>query len=156
MLKKRIVPCLDIRDGQVTKGIEFKNNIDLGDPAALAARYSEGGADEIVIYDITASIEKRPPDFETISRICDVCFVPVTVGGGVTDFETAARCIESGAEKVSFNSIAPAKPELLRQVSQHFGAQAVVLSLDVARDSSLPSGFRLFVVFKRSNIFCLK
>jgi imidazole glycerol-phosphate synthase subunit HisF len=145
MLKKRIIPCLDIRDGQVTKGIEFKNNVDLGDPAALAERYSNAGADEIVIYDITASVEKRPPDFTTISRICDKVFVPVTVGGGVTDFETAAKCIASGAEKVSFNSVAPQNPQLLLQVSQHFGAQAVVLSLDVSKDASMPSGYRLFV-----------
>jgi imidazole glycerol-phosphate synthase subunit HisF len=145
MLKKRIVPCLDIRDGKVTKGIEFKNNVDLGCPAEMAERYSEGGADEIVIYDITASVEKRPPDYVTIEKIANKCFVPITVGGGVTSFEIAALCIQSGAEKISFNSVAPQNPQLLQEVASHFGNQAVVLSLDVARDVSLPSGYRLFV-----------
>lgn len=144
MHKKRIIPCLDIRDGQVTKGIEFKNNVDLGDPVPLALRYADEGADEIVIYDITASIEKRPPDASTIARIARQVFVPITIGGGIQGFEDAALCIKSGAEKVSLNSIAPKKPELLTEIARHFGVQAVVLSLDVARDPSTPSGWRVF------------
>jgi len=144
MHKKRIIPCLDIRDGKVTKGIEFKNNVDLGDPAPLAARYAAEGADEIVVYDITASVEKRPPDAAAIERIAQGVFVPITIGGGITSFADAAQCIHSGAEKVSLNSIAPRKPELLTEISRHFGVQAVVLSVDVARDASAPSGYRLF------------
>ena len=144
MHKKRIIPCLDIRDGKVTKGIAFKDNVDMGDPIPLAARYAQEGADEIVIYDITASVEQRPPDFTTIDAIARRVFVPITIGGGIRTFEDAARCIHSGAEKVSLNSIAPRKPELLSEISAHFGVQAVVLSIDVARDSTAPSGWRIF------------
>jgi len=145
MLKKRIIPCLDIRDGRVTKGIEFKNNIDVGDPVLLSCHYSDHGADEIVIYDITASSENRPPDFLTIEAIAAKSFVPICIGGGIRDFSDASRCIASGAEKVSLNSIAPRKPELISEIANHFGVQAVVLSLDVLIDESCPSGYRLFV-----------
>ncbi|MEY4064979.1 MAG: hypothetical protein RIR26_1187 [Pseudomonadota bacterium] len=145
MLKKRIIPCLDIRNGRVTKGVSFLNNIDVGDPVALAQAYSQRGADEIVIYDIDASAESRPPDFSTIERIAAQSFVPICIGGGIAGFSDAARCIASGAEKVSLNSIAPKKPELISEISSHFGVQAVVLSLDVRRDASCPSGYRLFV-----------
>jgi cyclase len=145
MLKRRLIPCLDIRDGQVTKGVSFKDNVDLGDPVPLVAKYYAQGADEVVIYDITASIESRPPDAATIARIASQVFVPICVGGGIRSFEDAALVIRSGAEKVSLNSVAPRNPELLREISQHFGTQAVVLSLDVARDESCPSGYRLFV-----------
>ena len=145
MLKKRIIPCLDIRDGQVTKGIEFKGNIDLGDPVPLARRYYAEGADEIVIYDITASLQARPPDAVTVARIAEKVFIPICVGGGIQKFEDAALVIKSGAEKVSLNSVAPQNPGLLTEISAHFGRQAVVLSLDVARDSTCPSGYRLFI-----------
>ncbi len=142
--KKRVIPCLDVRAGKVTKGVAFQNNVDLGDPAPLAKKYYDEGADEIVVYDITASVEKRPPDAATIGRIAAGVFVPISVGGGITTFEDAAHTIKSGAEKVSLNSIAPKKPELITEISQHFGVQAVVLSIDVARDGSMPSGYRVF------------
>jgi cyclase len=145
VLKRRLIPCLDIRDGQVTKGVKFQGNVDLGDPVPLAARYDAEGADEIVIYDITASVENRPPDASTIQRIASKVFIPLCVGGGVRTFEDAALVIRSGAEKVSLNSIAPSKPELLRDIAMHFGTQAVVLSLDVARDETCLSGYRLFI-----------
>jgi cyclase len=145
MLKSRLIPCLDIRDGQVTKGVSFKSNVDLGDPVPLAAKYYAEGADEIVIYDITASIERRPPDAATIARIADQVFVPICVGGGVSSLDDAALVIRSGAEKVSLNSIAPRRPELLREIASHFGVQAVVLSLDVVRDAACQSGYRVFV-----------
>lgn len=144
-LKRRIIPCLDIKQGRVTKGIEFKNNVDVGDAVSLSRFYSENGADEIVIYDITASTERRPPDFQNIESIAAQSFIPICIGGGIRDFSDAARCIASGAEKVSLNSIAPKKPELITEIAQHFGVQAVVLSLDVLRDESCPSGYRLFV-----------
>ena len=145
MLKKRIIPCLDIRAGKVTKGIKFKNNVDLGEAAPLAQKYYLEGADEIVVYDITASIENRPPDAVTIEKIANEVFIPICVGGGITCFADAALAIKSGAEKVSLNSIAPRKPQLITEISQHFGVQAVVWSIDVARDSSAPSGWRVFV-----------
>ncbi len=145
MLKKRLVPCLDIRDGQVTKGVSFEGNRDLGDPVPLAKKYSDEGADEIVVYDITASIEGRPPDAQTISKIASTVFIPICVGGGIKSFADAAATIKNGAEKVSLNSIAPRKPELLREISSHFGRQAVVLSMDVLRDTSCSSGYRVFV-----------
>jgi len=145
MLKKRIIPCLDIRDGRVTKGIKFQGNIDIGDPVALSKYYSESGADELVIYDITASIENRPPDANTIKKLKEVCLIPICIGGGVKSYEDAALCLQSGAEKISLNSIAPRIPELISEISEHFGVQAVVLSIDVARDDTCPSGYRLYV-----------
>lgn len=145
MLKKRIIPCLDIRAGRVTKGVEFQNNIDVGDPVQLSRFYSENGADEIVIYDITASVERRPPDFEVIRKIADMSFIPISVGGGITQFSEAAQCIANGAEKISLNSIAPRNPNLIREISSHFGVQSVVLSLDVMNDNSCTSGYRLYV-----------
>jgi cyclase len=145
MLKKRIIPCLDIVGGRVTKGIRFQNNADVGNAVELSKYYSENGADEIVIYDITASSEKRPPDFANIEAISAQSFIPICIGGGIRHFEDAARCIDSGAEKISLNSIAPQKPDLINEISSHFGVQAVVLSLDVLRDLSCPSGYRLFI-----------
>jgi len=144
-LKKRIIPCLDIKQGRVTKGIEFKNNVDVGDAVELSKFYSGCGADEIVIYDITASAEGRPPDFSNIEKIAAQSFIPICIGGGIRDFQDAAHCIASGAEKVSLNSIAPKKPELITEIAAHFGVQAVVLSLDVLKDTSCPSGYRLFI-----------
>lgn len=144
-LKKRIIPCLDIKQGRVTKGIAFQNNIDVGDAVSLAKFYSENGADEIVIYDIAASSERRPPDFKNIEMIAAQSFIPICIGGGIRDFHDAARCIASGAEKVSLNSIAPQKPELISKIASHFGVQAVVLSIDVLKDSTCSSGYRLVV-----------
>ncbi|MEN9808608.1 MAG: hypothetical protein RLZZ488_175 [Pseudomonadota bacterium] len=145
MLKKRIIPCLDIIQGRVTKGVAFKNNIDIGDAVELSAHYSDSGADEIVIYDILASAERRPPDFSNIEKIAARSFIPICIGGGIRDFQDAARCIASGAEKVSLNSIAPQKPELISEIANHFGVQALVLSLDVLRDPTCPSGYRLVI-----------
>lgn len=145
MLKKRIIPCLDIREGRVTKGIEFKNNIDVGDPVELSKFYSDNGADEIVIYDISASPNGLPPDFRTIEAIAGKSFIPICIGGGIKSFEDAARCIYSGAEKVSLNSVAPKNPDLISEIAEHFGVQAVVLSLDVRKDPSCTSGYRLVV-----------
>lgn len=145
MLKKRIIPCLDIKQGRVTKGIEFKNNIDIGDAVELSKYYSDNGADEIVIYDISASADCRPPDFKNIESIAAQSFIPICIGGGIRDFQDAARCIASGAEKISLNSIAPKKPELISEISLHFGVQAVVLSVDVLKDNTCPSGYRLVI-----------
>lgn len=145
MLKKRIIPCLDIIQGRVTKGVAFKNNADIGDAAELSAYYSDHGADEIVIYDIMASAERRSPDFANIEKIAERSFIPICIGGGIRDFEDAARCIASGAEKVSLNSIAPQRPDLITEISNHFGVQALVLSVDAFRDSSCPSGYRLVI-----------
>lgn len=145
MLKKRIIPCLDIREGRVTKGVAFKNNVDIGDPVELSKFYSDHGADEIVIYDIAASPNNVPPDFRTIEAVAAKSFIPICIGGGIRSFEDAARCILSGAEKVSLNSIAPKNPALISEVAEHFGVQAVVLSLDVRVDVSCPSGYRLVI-----------
>lgn len=145
MLKKRIIPCLDIRDGRVTKGVEFKDNKDIGDPVELSKYYSETGADEIVIYDISASPRGLPPDFKTIEAVAAKSFIPICIGGGIRCLADAARCIASGAEKVSLNSIAPKNPQLISEISGHFGVQAVVLSLDVRKDNSCTSGYRLVI-----------
>lgn len=151
MLKKRIIPCLDIRDGRVTKGVEFRDNIDIGDPVELSRFYSESGADEIVIYDISASPRGLPPDFKTIEAVAAKSFIPICIGGGITCFADAARCISSGAEKVSLNSIAPKNPQLISEISEHFGVQAVVLSLDVRKDTACASGYRLVIHGGRSD-----
>ncbi len=145
MLKKRIIPCLDIRDGRVTKGVEFQNNIDIGDPVELSQFYSDSGADEIVIYDIAASPNGLPPDFKTIEAVAAKSFIPICIGGGIKRFADAAQCITSGAEKVSLNSVAPQNPKLIADIADHFGSQAVVLSLDVRKDESCKSGYRLVI-----------
>lgn len=151
MLKKRIIPCLDIRNGRVTKGVAFQNNTDVGDPVELSKFYSDSGADEIVIYDISASPNGLPPDFKTIEAIAEKSFIPICIGGGIRSFADAARCIASGAEKVSLNSIAPKHPELISEIAEHFGVQAVVLSLDVRTDDSCASGYRLVTHGGRSD-----
>jgi imidazole glycerol-phosphate synthase subunit HisF len=143
MLKHRIIPCLDIRNGQVTKGVEFQNNINLGTAQEFAHFYNQQGADELVVYDITASIEQRPPDAKTIQSIANCLNIPLTVGGGIKCFEDAQYCLKNGAEKVSLNSIVPLHPEIMSQITNNFGAQAVVLSLDALSDVSCPSGYRL-------------
>jgi cyclase len=135
----------------VTKGVEFKNNVDIGDPVELSQFYSESGADEIVIYDISASPNGLPPDFKTIEAVAAKSFIPICIGGGIKCFADAARCISSGAEKVSLNSIAPQKPQLIGEIAEHFGVQAIVLSLDVRKDPSCISGYRLVINGGRSD-----
>jgi len=134
MPAKRIIACLDVKDGRVVKGVRFVNLRDAGDPAELATAYSAVGIDEVVFLDITASAEGRGLIVETVERTAQQVFIPLAVGGGVRSVEDARRLLRAGADKVSVNTAAVERPELLTELSQEFGAQAVVLAIDAKRD----------------------
>ncbi len=133
MLTKRIIPCLDVDRGRVVKGVKFFDHVDAGDPVALARRYQEEGADELVFYDISASHEGREIMADLVARVMDEIFMPLTVGGGIRTLEDATRLIQAGAEKVSLNSAAVRNPRLLGEISRKFGCCATVLGLDANR-----------------------
>ncbi|HUB71871.1 MAG TPA: imidazole glycerol phosphate synthase subunit HisF [Acidimicrobiales bacterium] len=132
----RVVPCLDVDAGRVVKGVRFAGLRDAGDPVELAARYDLEGADEVVFYDITASAEARETMYEVVARTSEQVFIPLTVGGGVRTLEDARRLLRLGADKVSVNSAAVARPELVREVSATFGAQCTVVGVDMRRRQS--------------------
>ena len=135
MLLRRVIPCLDVDKGRVVKGVEFVNLRDAGDPVELAVRYQEEGADEIVFLDITASHEKRETVAQLARRCADDVFIPFTIGGGVRSSEDAQAVLDAGADKVSVNSAAVARPELLAEMAAVFGAQCVVLAIDARREA---------------------
>ncbi len=141
MLAKRIVPCLDIRDGRVVKGVNFEGLSDVSDPVALAEFYSENGADELVFYDITASAEGRALFVDILREVASRIFIPLTVGGGIKSLDDFARVLACGADKVSVNSGALADPELIRRAAERYGDQCVVLSVDAKR---VGGEFRVF------------
>ena len=145
MLAKRIIVCLDVRDGRTTKGIRFRDNVDVGDPVAMARLYYEEGADELVFYDITASAERRKIFLEVVERVAEVIFVPFSVGGGIASTGDMRRVLLAGAEKISVNSQAVRRPELIEEGASRFGSQCVVLGMDAARDPEMPSGYRVFI-----------
>ena len=130
MVKKRLIPCLDVAAGRVVKGVRFESLRDVGDPVELAERYSELGADELVFLDITASVEGRGPILELVERAAERLTVPFTVGGGVADLEDARALLRSGADKVAINRAAVDDPGLLSALADEFGSQAVVCALD--------------------------
>lgn len=134
MLKKRIIPCLDIKDGKTVKGVNFTGLRDAGDPVELAKRYVQEGADELVFLDITATVEKRKTLTELVERIAREINIPFTVGGGINSLEDAKAVINSGADKVSINSSAVKKPVLITQIAQEFGNQCVVVAIDFKSD----------------------
>src|SRR5208283_4967330 len=133
MLAKRIIPCLDVTAGRVVKGVNFVGLRDAGDPVELAARYNEQGADELVFLDITASSDNRDTMVDVVDRTAREVFIPLTVGGGIRAVEDARRIIHSGADKISVNTSAVHRPELITELSNEFGAQAVVLAIDARR-----------------------
>ncbi len=143
MLTKRVIPCLDVRGGRVTKGVRFKNNQDLGDPVEMAVRYSDGGADELVFYDITASAEGRPIDIGMVEAVAKAVRIPFAVGGGVSSLADMERVILAGAEKVSVNSLAVLNPQIIAEGAKEFGAQCVVLGMDPMRSERAPSGYEI-------------
>ncbi|MGN0852588.1 MAG: imidazole glycerol phosphate synthase subunit HisF [Kiritimatiellia bacterium] len=145
MLTKRIIPCLDVRGGRVTKGVKFKNNVDLGDPVEMALAYSGGGADELVFYDITASAERRPIDLGMVAAVARSIRIPFAVGGGISGVADMERVILAGAEKISVNSLAVRNPEIIREGSRAFGAQCVVLGMDPVKSANpkCPSGYEI-------------
>ena len=130
MLAKRIIPCLDVRDGRVVKGVNFVNIRDAGDPVELAKYYSDQGADEIVFLDITATSDARDTVADVVERTASQVFVPLTVGGGIRTVEDVQRLLRAGADKISVNSAAVARPELISQAAERFGSQCVVLAAD--------------------------
>ena len=133
MLTKRIIACLDVWGGRVVKGIQFVDIVDAGDPAELAHRHAAAGADEIVLLDITATHEGRGTLLDTVKRTAAALFVPFTVGGGIRSAEDAAAVFDAGADKVSINSSAIARPELIGEIGESFGAQAVIVAIDARR-----------------------
>ena len=136
MLAKRIIPCLDVTGGRVVKGVNFVNLRDAGDPVELAARYNEQGADELVFLDITASSDDRDTMVDVVARTAREVFIPLTVGGGIRSVDDARRILHAGADKVSVNTAAVRRPELITELSEEFGAQAVVLAIDARRRRS--------------------
>ena len=144
MLLRRVIPCLDVDKGRVVKGVEFVDIRDAGDPVELAARYQDEGADEIVFLDITASHEKRDTVAALARRCADEVFIPFTIGGGVRSAEDAQAVLDAGADKVSVNSAAVARPELLAEMAEVFGAQCVVLAIDARRRPG-DSGYEVVV-----------
>jgi cyclase len=148
MLSKRIIPCLDVRDGRLTKGIKFKGNVDIGDPVEMAAQYYEAGADEIVFYDITASSDKRDIMIDTVRKVAAKIFIPFSVGGGVRNIEDIRRVLLAGAEKISVNSAAIRNPEIISEGADAFGSQCVVLGMDVKRvtpSEKIPTGYEMVI-----------
>ena len=143
MLMKRVIPCLDVRNGRVTKGVKFKNNVDLGDPVEMAVGYSDGGADELVFYDITASAEGRPIDIGMVSAVARSVHIPFAVGGGIASLADMERVILAGAEKVSVNSLAVRNPSIIAEGAAAFGRQCVVLGMDPVRSAKCPSGYEI-------------
>src|ERR1700730_18430585 len=133
MLTKRIIPCLDIKDGRTVKGVNFENIRDAGDPVALGALYAEQGADELVFLDITATNEKRKTLSELVNRIAHHINIPFTVGGGISSVEDVSVLLQNGADKISVNTAAFKKPQLVRQLADEFGSQCVVLAIDAKK-----------------------
>ena len=142
MLARRIIPCLDVTAGRVVKGVNFVNLRDAGDPVELAERYNQQGADELVFLDITASADYRDTMVDVVARTARKVFIPLTVGGGIRSVADARRLLLAGADKVSVNTAAVRRPELISELSQEFGAQAVVLAIDARRVS--PSRWNVF------------
>ncbi len=148
MLSRRIIPCLDVHEGRTTKGIKFKNNIDIGDPVEMARMYYEQGADEIVFYDITASHEKRNIMIDVVRRVAETIFIPFSVGGGIRTLEDMRAVLLAGAEKVSVNSAAVNNPDIISQGAKAFGNQCVVLGMDVkhvGKSAAIPSGYEIVI-----------
>ena len=148
MLTRRIIPCLDVIRRRVTKGVKFQNNVDLGDPVELAARYYEQGCDELVVYDITASAERRPIDIDMVRGVARAVRIPFAVGGGVAGLDDMARVLLAGAEKVSVNSLAVLQPDIIGAGAKAFGAQCIVLGMDPVKTDDrarCPSGYEVTI-----------
>ena len=148
MLSKRIISCLDVRDGKLAKSVKFVDTIDIGDPVVQAKKYYKEGLDELVFYDITASSDKRNIMLDVVSAVAEQVFIPFSVGGGLRTVEDCSRVLLAGAEKINVNSAAVRRPELIREAADAFGSQAVVLSMDVLRVepvSGLESGYEIVI-----------
>ena len=145
MLAKRIIPCLDVKDGRVVKGVHFVNFRDAGDPVENARFYDEEGADELVFLDITASHQKRKIILDVVARTAEEVFMPLTVGGGVRTTGDIRELLNAGADKVSINTAAVFNPDILREASLRFGSQCIVIAIDAKKTGNTPSGFEISV-----------
>ncbi|MUM77072.1 imidazole glycerol phosphate synthase subunit HisF [Pseudodesulfovibrio sp. F-1] len=148
MLSKRVIPCLDVRNGRLTKGVRFEGNVDIGDPVETARKYYEEGADEIVFYDITASHEARGIFLDVVEQVASQIFIPFSVGGGINTVGDMRDVLVAGAEKVSVNSGAVKNPDIISEGAARFGSQCIVLGMDVKRvekSETIPSGFEVVI-----------
>jgi len=148
MLSKRIIICLDVKEGKTTKGIKFKGNVDIGDPVAMAAQYYEQGVDELVFYDITASSDKRNIIIDVVEGVAREIFIPFSVGGGIRSLDDMHRVLTAGAEKISINTAAVKDPNLIYTGARAFGSQCIVLGMDakkVEKTPELPSGYEVYI-----------
>jgi cyclase len=136
-----VIPCLDVAAGRVVKGVKFENLRDAGDPVELARRYYEQGADEITFLDVTATVDNRSTTYDVVRATAEQVFIPLTVGGGVRGTDDVSRLLANGADKIGLNSAAIARPELVGEIADRFGAQVLVLSLDVKRSDAVSSGY---------------
>lgn len=151
MLAKRIIPCLDVHEGRVVKGVEFVNLVDAGDPVEQAVVYDREGADELVFLDITATHESRDIVEDMVRRVADSVFIPFTVGGGIRTLEDMRSILLAGADKVSVNSAAIREPDIVRQGSERFGAQCIVVAIDAKRHPQIPGKWEVYVNGGRIN-----
>ncbi|MDO5536156.1 MAG: imidazole glycerol phosphate synthase subunit HisF [Desulfovibrionaceae bacterium] len=148
MLSKRVIPCLDVRNGKLTKGIKFAGNVDIGDPVESARKYYEEGADEIVFYDITASAEARGIFLDVVEKVAANIFIPFSVGGGISSVQDMRDVLLAGAEKISINSAAVKNPSLITEGAEAFGSQAIVIGMDVLHvgaSPEIPSGYEIVI-----------
>jgi cyclase len=143
--KIKIMPCLDMRNGRVVKGVHFVNIRDAGDPVECAKAYCEAGADEIALLDITATIENRPTMLDVVKKVAEVTTVPFTVGGGIADLKIAWAVLKAGANKISTSSAAFRNPDIIRQMASEFGADKVTVAIDVDVNNELPSGYEVYI-----------
>ena len=143
--KLSIMPCLDMRDGRVVKGVHFFDIADAGDPVSCARDYCEPGADALAILDITATVENRDTLVEVVKRVAEVCTVPFTVGGGIRDVESARAVLAAGADRVSVSSAAFRRPELIKELIKEFGVGAVTVAIDLDVNPALPSGYEVYI-----------
>lgn len=141
----RVIPCLDVNNGRVVKGVNFENLRDAGDPAELAHRYNSAGADEITFLDVTATTEQRDTTYELVNSTAKEVFIPLTVGGGIRSVEHVDQLLRNGADKVSISSAAVSNPDLLNEISNTWGAQVLVLSLDAQANTAMPSGYEVMI-----------
>ena len=145
MLKKRVIVCLDVRDGKTTKGIKFKGNIDIGDPVEMAEKYYLEGVDELVFYDITASAEKRGIMLDVVAKVAEKIFIPFSVGGGIASVSEMRSVLLAGAEKISVNSQAVKNPSIIEEGASIYGRQCIVLGMDALYDEEMPSKYRIVI-----------
>jgi cyclase len=145
MLTKRIIPCLDVKDNRVVKGVQFLNLSDAGDPVELGARYSDEGADELVFLDITATIRARKTLVDLVKKVAENVFIPFTVGGGIRTLEQIDTLLRSGADKVSINTAAVQNPDLITQAARRFGNQCIVLAIDARRSKDRPARWQVCI-----------